>query len=466
MKNAILASLLFPFCAIAAPAGTEPDSPIRWTQPADFDPAKPNLGLPVLRGAKHSLFYTPEPSRADPADGGGGAYESLLHGTYNHHQQFLLNGDKLVVYWTNHVGDENGPGQRILAKTAAITSDGSLASGRDETLCELASPVMPAKRRRADNAGDTLDGAATVGTFLLSPDGRMFLRGQIFACDGWTDDMRFHNSHLSAPVPPEHYRSGLDKKSGFRWDIYWALGRFVREFAFVDGKLAPVSPVFILGNPLPRTLEVTPGLVKKLAPLNPPWRDAQPLAGAPQTFRDDFAAAATRERESGQAGPPPYAKGVFKLAANGKNGLAHYTEFCRPDGKWVVVRDNLLDPTNYYAAVREPSGTYPPGIRTNLFGTAMPVAGNLPDGSAWIIGSNMNRTDIFITTSRDGITFDRTWSLIHRRERVLEGVSKPLFGGPQYFKTITVGRSIWLVYSIGKESLGLTEIPFAALQTR
>lgn len=116
--------------------------------------------------------------------------------------------------------------------------------------------------------------------------------------------------------------------------------------------------------------------------------------------------------------------------------------------------------------MRDASGTYSPGIRTNLFGTAMPVSGNLPDGSVWIVGSNMDRTDMFITHSRDGITFDRTWSLIHRRDRVLEGVSKPPFGGPQYFKAITIGQSIWIVYSIGKESLGLTEIPFSALQTR
>ena len=46
---------------------------------------------------------------------------------------------------------------------------------------------------------------------------------------------------------------------------------------------------------------------------------------------------------------PKYAKGTDKLAADGKNGLAHHTEFQRPDGKWVAVRDNLLNPHYYYA---------------------------------------------------------------------------------------------------------------------
>ena len=39
--------------------------------------------------------------------------------------------------------------------------------------------------------------------------------------------------------------------------------------------------------------------------------------------------------------------GQLRLAADGKNGLAHLTELKRPDGKWVVVRDSLLKP-HYY----------------------------------------------------------------------------------------------------------------------
>lgn len=45
-----------------------------------------------------------------------GGYESLRHGMYNHHHQFLVNGSRVVVYWTNHLQDENGSGQRLLAK--------------------------------------------------------------------------------------------------------------------------------------------------------------------------------------------------------------------------------------------------------------------------------------------------------------------------------------------------------------
>lgn len=436
-------------------------APLVWAPPALFDPAKPHLGLPELSGAKHSTLYAPKASKADPKDGGTGRYESLRHGTYNHHQQFLVHGDKVIVYWTNHVQDENGPGQRLLAKVGTLVDGGNdIAWGGDETLVELAPPAMPALRRQADSDSGVVDSAFLDGELTLV-DGKMYLRGRLQACDGWTDDMRFHNSPLRQPVPEEHYRSGLDKKGGFRWDLYWFLGSFVQQWGLVEGKLTATSPIYLLGE-VPDFLQVTASSKRRVAALNEPYRDAQLLAKAPAEIREAVASA-NRNRAPWQ-GHPRYAEGMFKRAANGKDGLAHLTEYKRPDGKWVVVRDNLLDPDVYYAAVKDTAeATYAPGIRTNLFGTAMPVAGSLPDGQVWIVGGNQDRTDMFLTLSKDGSTFDRSWSLVHQRVKVTEGVSKTGYGGPQYFKAVTLGQSIWIVYSIGKESLGLTQIPFAAL---
>lgn len=429
-----------------------------WVQPPSFDPAKPNLGLPELSGVKHSILYAPKPSQAQ-----GGNYESLRHGLYNHHQQFLVNGNRIIVYWTNHLQDENGPGQRLLAKVGILAEDGSgITWGGDETLVELAGPAMTPARRLTNNNAELIDSAFLDGELTLV-DGKMYLRGRLQACDGWTDDMRYHNTPLRQPVPEAHYRSGLDKKGGFRWDLYWFLGSFVQQFDFVVGKLTSTSPVYFLGSSVPESLKVTESQTKKLAPLRAPYRNAKLLKDAPKEIQD-VVAAANRGRAPWQ-GHPNYAEGMFKRAANGKDGLAHLTEFQRPNGQWVVLRDNLLDSEVYYAAARATKAdTYPPGIRTNLFGTAMPVAGNLPDGSAWIVGSNRDRTDMFLTLSRDGITFDRTWSLLHRRIQVTEGVSKSPSGGPQYFKGLTLGQRIHLVYSLGKESLGITEIPFSALK--
>jgi hypothetical protein len=444
---------------ILIPSGMDAENaPLVWVQPDSFNPAKPHLGLPELKGVKHSLLYAPKASEARQ-----GEYESLRHGLYNHHQQFLVNGNRVIVYWTNHIQDENGPGQRLLAKVGTIAADSSgIHWGEDETLFELAVPAMKPKRRLTNNNNSTIDGAFLDGELTLV-NGKMYLRGRLQTCDGWTDDMRYHNTPLRAPVPEGHYRSDQDKKSGFRWDVYWFLGSFVQQFDFIESKLTATSPIYFLGSPIPEFLQITDTLTKKLAPLTPPYRDGKLLKNAPKEIQE-IVATANRGRAPWQ-GHPNYAEGMFKRASNGKDGLAHFTEFQRPDGSWIAVRDNLIDSEVYYAATRKNrEDTYPPGIRTNLFGSAMPVAGTLPDGSVWIVGSNRDRTDMFLTHSRDGITFDRTWSLLHKRERLTEGVSKPAYGGPQYFKTLTVGQNIYIVYSIGKESLGITEIPFSALR--
>ena len=433
------------------------DPPLVWIPPASFDAKKPRLGLPELPGAKHSILFAPKPAQPGETNG----YASLRHGLYNHHQQFLLHGNKVIVYWTNHLQDENGPGQRLLAKVGTLTNEGAdIDWGGDETLLELAPPAMPATRRLADNGQDEINSAFLDGELTLS-GGKLYLRGRLQACHGWTDDMRFHNSPLRQPVPEEHYCGGLDKKNGFRWDLYWFLGSFVQQWDFVGGRLVATSPIYFLAD-MPVFLQVTSALRKEVAPLNAPYLNAPLLKHAPSDIQN-FIAQANRNRAPWQ-GHPRYAEGMFKRAANGKDGLAHWTEFRRPGGEWVVVRDNLLDAEVYYASVRaSTSDTYPAGIRTNLFGTAMPVAGNLPDGSAWIVGGNRDRTDMYLTWSKDGITFDRSWSLVHQRMKVTEGVSKTGYGGPQYFKALTLADSLWIVYSIGKENMGLTRIPFSAL---
>jgi len=69
---------------------------------------------------------------------------------------------------------------------------------------------------------------------------------------------------------------------------------------------------------------------------------------------------------------------------------------------------------------------------------------------------------MFITVSDDGITFDKTWLLLHIDRKSDGGVYK--FGGPQYFRTVIVGEHLWIVYSITKEKIGLTKVPVEALK--
>lgn len=441
-------------------AAEEGGAPLRWVAPAGFDKAMPGLGLPQLEGVTHHILYDPLPCRANADEGGSGRYESLRHGTYSHHQRIVLVEDKFIVYWTNHSQDENGAGQRLLAKVGTFNADRTdIDWGGDETLVELSPPPMPVRRRGwSHDPEEMCEGYA--GSMLQLIHGRLYVRGNLVACHGWTDDVKYHG-RCRGPIPAVHWSDGHDRSRGFRWDLWWPLGmEFVQGWEIRAGNLRPSTPLYQISAPVSR-VEVTPGRFKTVPPPMEPYASARPFSEAPAAMQEDVVHG---KREQFQRSPK-YAPGTDKLAADGRNGLAHHTEFRRPDGCWVAVRDNLLYPEHYYAAVKQKrEDDYPPAMRTNLFGQAMPVAGELPDGRPWIIGNNAPRTDMYLTISRDGVTFDRTWLLLHADRKTDGGVCKGDHGGPQYFQAVTVGPHIWVVYSIAKEQVGITRIPWALLK--
>jgi hypothetical protein len=440
-----------------APAA-EPTAPLRWVPPATFDAKASGLGLPVLPGVQHVVLYAPKGCNASVNEGGDGRYESLFHGTYNHHQQIAMVRDKFIVYWTNHARDENGPGQRLLAKVGTFNAQRSeIDWGGDETLVELAGAPVPVRRRSATFDPDVIAEAYATGQVRII-NGRIFVFGFLQACHGWTDDVKYHKQ-MNRPVPAEHWSDVKDLRRGFRWDMWRDLGlRFVQEWEVCGKTIRPASPLYKTRE-LTERIEVTPGRFKRVLPASGRYLHAQPLSAAPAQFREDVLHG-TPLRFSRS---PKYAAGTEKLAADGKNGLAHQTEFKRPDGTWVAVRDNLLNPTHYYAASKaRQSDPYPPAVRTNLFGSAMPTAGELSDGRPWIICNNQSRHDMYLTLSKDGYVFDQTWLLLHSdRPTSDDGMFKG--GGPQYFQSVTVGANIWVVYSITKELIGATRIPLSSL---
>lgn len=436
----------------------EPPPPIRWVAPEMFDPKTPGLGLPVLAGVQHAILYAPQACKASVDEGGDGRYESLRHGTYNHHQQIAMVRDKFIVYWTNHARDENGPGQRLLAKVGTFNAERTAIDwGGDDTLVELASPPVPVRRRSPTFQPDVIAEAYVHGQVRII-NGRIYVFGSLDACHGWTDDVKYHKA-MDRPVPAEHWSDMKDRRRGFRWDMWRNLGlRFVQEWEVCGKTIRPASPLYKTREMVER-VEVTPGRFKRVLTPGGHYLQAQPLSAAPVRMREDVVHGVPLR--FGRS--PKYARGTEKLAADGKNGLAHHTEFERPDGTWVAVRDNLVNPTHYYAAAKaREDDPYPPAIRTNLFGSAMPTAGELPDGRPWILCNNQSRHDMYLTLSKDGYVFDRTWLVLHSdRPTSDDGMFKG--GGPQYFQSVTVGPNIWVVYSITKELIGATRIPVSSL---
>jgi len=455
----VLAAEALTALAVMAADVARPTSPIRWIPPATFSDQEPGLGLPQLEGVQHHVLYDPIPSKANVSEGGDGRYESLRHGTYNHHARVVLHEDKFVVYWTNHTRDENGPGQRVLGKVGTFRGDRTdIDWGGDETLVELAPAVTPVSRRQRRHDADVMDGGFT-NVKLEVLNGRLYVRGRAWACHGWTNNVKYHGRRAQ-PVPAENWSHVHSRKRGYYWDTYWPLGmRFLQRWRVQGRTLIPNSPVYKKRN-LATRVEISPGRFARVPPPTPAYASALHLSKASRELKEDV----VHGRPQQTPRYPRYAKGTFRLAADGKNGLAHHAQFRRPDGKWVVIRDNLVNPGYYYAALKEKQDDcYPPATRTNLFGHVMPVAGELPDGRPWIICNSPRRTDMYLTLSDDGVTFDRTWLLLHADLQGEPGFSKAHRGGPQYFHAATIGPNIWVAYSIAQTQVGVTKIPIELL---
>ena len=463
-KNSCMAMVVVLALCSAVSAEKAQGPPITWKKPRSFNHGVAGLGLTKFQGAEHWVIYDPKPCRGNLDEGGSGKYESVMHGTYSHHTRIVLYKDKLIVYWTNHSKDENGPGQRVLAKVGTFNEDrAAIDWGGDETAVEIAPPPVPVRRRKRAHDPNVINEHFVQGT-LFEANGRLYFSGLMKAVHGYTDQPQYsHPAEVKGPTPAKHWRDKRDKDAGFKQEIYWNLGfNFVQAWKIKGNTIVPASPIYKRSDLIATQYEVTPGRIKKILPPIEPYASARPFSEAPPQMRDDV----LQGKRTVFGRSPRYASAeARRKAADGSRGLAHYAEFTRPDGKWVVIRDNLAPGKGgvYFAAVKDRrEDNYPPAIRTNLPGFAMPAAGELPNGWVWILGNMRSRQDFYITVSRNGWSFRRTRHLL-----TIEGQAEPdsigKKGGPQYPHAVTVGNNIWIAYSITKMKEGVTRVPIDKL---
>jgi len=456
--------------ALAEKYPPDPEAPVRWIAPDGFDPEVPGLGLPPMQEAEHFELLHCLPSKAPLDEGGTGRYESLKYGTWNHNIGIAVFRDRLIGIWDNHALDENGPGGRVVARVGKILNErGDVDWGGDESLVEPAPQPVPVRRRKLHSDHDAVRGAQAKGEFFAIDD-RLFFCGRLSAIHGMTSDpsrsLREGPAGKGRPIPPEHFHFGPGPEAIRGGFIHWDLGfDFYQEWGVRDDRLQPVSPIY-KENDMPDEMALTPELSLPLEPLIPPYSTAPLLSEAP----DDFRALVRDGERKGFRRSPRYRPGTRRLAHDGLNGLAHGTEFRRPDGVWVAIRENQSPRVQpfYYAAVKpDAESFYPPARRTNLYGAVNPAAGELPDGQVFLLGNSPNRRNMYVTVSRDGRVFDRTWLLMYKQlSDYTPGAMKKQGGpgaGPQYFAPAVVGESLWMVYSISKEHVGATRVPISSL---
>ncbi len=439
-------------------------SPIDWIAPENLDEHAPGLGCPMLEGTTHTVLYDPKPSKANVDEGGDGKYESLFHGTFSHGPRYIRLGNRLVIAWSNHTIDEGGPGSRRLGRTATISDDEEdIDFGGDENVFELIPPCGPVYRRPWKHDGKVLRPYSGGGLSLIN--GSFYVQGSISAIPGFTTDEKYR--HFVEVLPDSAYNEELDEAKGFVFDMWVNLGlSFVQKWKLTDAALVPDSPMYKRSEYAER-YEITAGRFMEVAPLLAPYADAEPFENAPESMKDDI----LNGRPTSFDRSPKYAPETAPVAADGIDALAHMAEFQRPDGKWVVLRDNLLNKRHFYAALKDNADdVYPPAHETNMIAGANPECGELPDGRPWIVYNTFDdhvddlarcRKDVMITISDDGITFDKTW-LLHRVDRETDGGIYKM-GGPQYFKSLLLGSNLWVFYSITKVQIGVTKIPLDVL---
>lgn len=146
-----------------------------------------------------------------------------------------------------------------------------------------------------------------------------------------------------------------------------------------------------------------------------------------------------------------------------------YTEpsfFRQPDGTVVATLRN--NSGFLYATESTDNGrTWSSPLQTNFpDSTARTSAGNLPDGTAFLINNPLpeqfDRSLLTIALSRDGHTFDRAFLLRGEpTKRRYNGKHK--LDGWQYPHALVWHESLYVAYSINKEDVGLTRIALSDL---
>lgn len=141
-----------------------------------------------------------------------------------------------------------------------------------------------------------------------------------------------------------------------------------------------------------------------------------------------------------------------------------YTEpsfYHRPDGTLVASLRNYSG--FLYSTFSQDNGeTWSPPTRTNYFdSTARTSAGNLPNGTAFLINNAMpkrgNRSLLTLGLSEDGVVFDRAW-IVRGEPTKMRHPGRSKANGWQYPHAISWKGSFFVAYSINKEDVAVTRI--------
>jgi len=150
--------------------------------------------------------------------------------------------------------------------------------------------------------------------------------------------------------------------------------------------------------------------------------------------------------------------------------------FVRVDGTIVMIfRTKSGDPWIYASVSKDNGESWSKPVKTNFpDATSRAFAGNLPDGTAFIISNPSRvpskthpsigrRNPLTIALSKDGVLFDRAFAIRSEDTSMrFKGINK--LDGWQYPTAVVWKDHLYVAYSINKEDEGVTRIAVRDLQ--
>jgi len=410
---------LAPAPAAAAPETSEPQqSPVRWAAPWP-DVKKPAAGFPLLEGVEHFTVF-----RAAKATG-----------IYNHHAHLLHHGGTFFALWSNHDHGEDGPGQRVLG---AISRDGRRWSPPVE--------VFPPQGPSGDAEGR---GRVMTANGLLLIDGTAYAVGEVH------DNVGFTDAAAKVVVPERGARYYARARRGW--------GRLARSIA-ADGTL---GPAFWLVDDPPEPL---PGFPAYPGAADP--RFAEPAARINRLQQEPLGRPYWDFRASNAGGRMADA---YQTAVDGHT-LCEPTTYRRPDGVFVRLFRDRDHSHRLYAATSRDGREWTTPQPTNVPDSPSRThTGSLPDGRVFMLGNQLSappdvpdkprhytRDPLVLSLSSDGRVFDFAAAVRAGAPAIRLG-GKGKGRGFQYPYGVVAGDALWVIYSIGKEDIGISHVPLGSL---
>ena len=386
--------------------------------PLAGEPPVTRSGIPI-----HRMWFCQRPVADQPAMGftvlDGTTHVELYHataetGAYSHHARLTHHNGRFWAMWSNHPSGEDGPGQRVL-----------YASSADGLTWTPWAELFPPPGPMTESTGTGL--ALTAGGWLTIGD-RLFARA---SCH---DNLGFENADRSSRSDkPDRQHIFRARKS------YAAVCREI----LTDGEL---GPIFALGRD--RAEDYAGGVIAADDP------------GVADEVR-------TLQRSMPHYRPP---QGVDT------NRLCEPNIYQAKDGRTVsLLRDDNYSHRMYFAVSDDGGKSFPTAVPTDIPDTpSLTCTVVLDDGTVLLIGNQVapeldnpdklrhyRRDPLTIAISPDGYRFDQVYAL--RTDAPELRIPNVRGRGPgfQYPDAMAFEDNLYVIYSIGKEDVGLTVVPLA-----